>query len=109
MERVIDADAQTEVARHEVPPHWTLVLQWELVSHYQPELFAEVLLEELPELLQAPDRNSLGSYFSNQVRGVRDQPAFRQAVQELELVDYWQLYGWPEVCRPVGAHGFECE
>lgn len=60
-------------------------------------------------MLQAPGQNSTAYYFPAQIQGVRDQPAFRQMVEELDSVEHWQLCGWPEVCRPVGVDGFECD
>jgi TolB-like protein len=109
MRRVVDGGGEAGVQPNEIPPQWTLALQRELLAHYQPEAFARVLLAELPEVVAAPGQNSTGFYFIAHVPGVRDQPAFRRAVEELDLVDYWQLYGWPDVCRPVGARGFECD
>ncbi|NNF37747.1 MAG: hypothetical protein HKN71_03715, partial [Gemmatimonadetes bacterium] len=109
MRRVIDPDRQAQVTPDEIPSQWSLQMQWDLVGHYRPEVLAEVLLREIPGVLQAPGQNSTAYYFPAQIRGVRDQPAFRQMVEELDFVEHWQLYGWPEVCRPVGVDGFECD
>jgi len=32
----------------------------------------------------------------------RQDPQFANLVTELGLVDYWNEYGWPEVCQPAG-------
>lgn len=107
--RLIDPDSLAAVTLDELPERWTLVLFSELLSHYHPDLFAAFLLDDLPQVILAPGQNALGYYFAPRVQGVRDQPAFRQAVVDLDLVGYWQLFGWPEVCRPVGARDFECD
>lgn len=107
MRRLV-ASGAAEVSRDEVPNYRGPVLFRDLLIHYAPDVFAAVIRDDLPELAAAPGRNAMQYYFIRQVRGVRDQPAFRQLVEGLELVDYWHLYGWPEVCRPVGAHDFEC-
>ena len=33
---------------------------------------------------------------------LRRLPGFSQLVEELDLVDYWKQYGWPDDCRPAG-------
>jgi hypothetical protein len=38
----------------------------------------------------------------------RRQPGFEDLIRDLELVDYWREYGWPEFCRPLGESDFEC-
>ena len=108
MRRLVAPDGPTGVSLDELPDHRGPVLFRDLLTHYAPDVFAAVLRDDLPQLAPAPGRNALQYYFIPRIRGVRDQPAFRQLVEELELVDYWQLYGWPTVCRPVGAHDFEC-
>jgi adenylate cyclase len=109
MRQLVDSDSAAGVTQDELPEQESLVLFRELLSHYHPDLFAATLRDELPRVVPAPNQFALSYYFASQVRGVRDRPAFRQAVVDLELVGYWQLYGWPEVCRPVGAHDFECD
>ena len=39
---------------------------------------------------------------------VRALPAFKQLVRDVNLVDYWQQYGWPDHCAPVGEDDFNC-
>ena len=39
---------------------------------------------------------------------VRKLPGFRDLMVESGLVDYWQTYGWPEMCRPDGD-SFNCD
>lgn len=42
------------------------------------------------------------------MRDVRQLPRFKAFVKEVGLVDYWRQYGWPTLCKPVGAGDFAC-
>jgi tetratricopeptide (TPR) repeat protein len=42
------------------------------------------------------------------MREVRQLPKFKALVRDLGLVDYWNMFGWPELCRPLGDGDFEC-
>lgn len=39
---------------------------------------------------------------------VRRQPGFKNLIRDLDLVDYWRDYGWPDNCRAAGDSDFEC-
>jgi TolB-like protein len=38
----------------------------------------------------------------------RKLPAFKDFVEEINLVDYWRTYGWADACRPAGDNDFSC-
>jgi adenylate cyclase len=40
---------------------------------------------------------------------VRQLPRFKEFVREIGLVDYWNKFGWPDLCRPVSDDDFVCE
>jgi adenylate cyclase len=40
---------------------------------------------------------------------IRQLPRFKEFVKEIGLVDYWNKFGWPDLCRPVGDDDFECD
>ena len=42
-------------------------------------------------------------------REVRQMDEFKAYMREIGLVEYWRQYGWPDLCRPVGADDFECK
>ncbi len=49
-------------------------------------------------------------WFSDTATGaMRQTQAFRTALEELGLPDFYREYGWPDLCRPVGDEGFECD
>ncbi len=40
---------------------------------------------------------------------VRQLPRFKEFAKEIGLVDYWNKFGWPDLCRPVDDDDFECD
>ena len=42
-------------------------------------------------------------------REVRQLDEFKAYMREIGLVAYWQQYGWPDLCKPIGEDDFECE
>jgi adenylate cyclase len=43
------------------------------------------------------------------MKEVRQLPRFKEYVRKIGLVDYWNKFGWPDICRPVGENDFECD
>jgi adenylate cyclase len=43
------------------------------------------------------------------LREVRQLPRFKKLVKEIGLVDYWNRFGWPDICRPLDNGDFECD
>ena len=44
-----------------------------------------------------------------QYRQVRQSPQFKALLRDLGVVRYWQVFGWPEVCRPLSQGDFVCD
>ena len=42
-------------------------------------------------------------------REMRKEQGFKEIVRALGLVDYWQEYDWPDLCKPLGEDDFECK
>jgi tetratricopeptide (TPR) repeat protein len=76
--------------------------QW--AAHFgEPELALELLADVPPPYLLAN-----GTLWRPLLSEVRRRPEFKQIVLRLGLVDYWRVYGWSELCRPVGTDDFAC-
>ena len=43
------------------------------------------------------------------MKEVRKLPRFKKFVREIGLVDYWNKFGWPDICRPLDNGDFECD
>jgi TolB-like protein len=40
---------------------------------------------------------------------VRQTPRFKQFVKKIGLVDYWNKFGWPDMCHQLDNGDFECD
>lgn len=49
-----------------------------------------------------------GALWSPVMSEVRKLPGFKQLMTDVNLVEYWRTYGWPDHCRPIGNNDFEC-
>ena len=52
---------------------------------------------------------NIGRFWHPVMKEVRQLPRFKEFVREIGLVDYWNKFGWPDLCRPVGDDDFECD
>lgn len=43
-----------------------------------------------------------------QMQEVRQLPLFKEMIREIGLVDYWNEFGWPDICRPIAGNDFAC-
>jgi hypothetical protein len=76
------------------------------LAHYGDEANAA---EALRRAATAPEAAVLDALWLRDFAGVRREPAFKEIVRELGLVDYWRESGdWHPYCRPLGADDFEC-
>jgi hypothetical protein len=39
----------------------------------------------------------------------RQFPRFKELIRDIGIVDYWNEFGWPNICRPLDNGGFECD
>ncbi len=51
----------------------------------------------------------LFTYWAPVFHEVRQLPRFKEFVREIGLVDFWQEYGWPDLCHPAGDDDFVCD
>ena len=108
---------------------WTIDMSYSL-DDYKSDLEAAYLLsfgESLDdtrldfERILDPDPDAAAPYYAwfvwNRTNSslrraetrARAELARRTVVQELGLLDYWRVHGWPDTCRPIGNDGFECD
>lgn len=79
----------------------TILSQWAAYYH-EPELSLDLLIEVAPHLSHP------AMLWHPLSRDVRRLPGFKKLVRDLGLVDYWQVYGWSDFCRPLGDEDFAC-
>jgi len=69
----------------------------------EPELALEAIAEEL----RFTRVRLFGLWYPHMAR-VRQLPAFKDLVTELNLVTYWRASGWADACAPRGSDDFTC-
>jgi hypothetical protein len=79
----------------------TMLVLW--AAYYgEPELSLELLVDVAPHL------NHPAVLWQPLLRDVRKLPGFKDLVRNLGFVAYWHVYGWPDVCHPLGDEDFVC-
>ena len=46
---------------------------------------------------------------SKQAGEMRQTEIFRETLEDMDLLDFYRNYGWPDLCRAVGEQDFECD
>ena len=60
--------------------------------------------------LQAMRRsNTTFAFWIPVMAEVRGQPGFKELARDMNLLEYWREYVWPDFCKPVGEDDFECK
>lgn len=93
---LVESGRYTTIPERDWLAYWAAYLD-------QPELALELLAplaRELPTTAYVFWRPVYAS--------VRRHPGFKTLVTETGHVDFWREYGWPDLCKPVGANDFEC-
>ena len=49
------------------------------------------------------------SYWGESKRNYRQSNEFKDRIQNMGILQYWQQQGFPPQCRPVGEEGFACD
>jgi TolB-like protein len=60
-------------------------------------------------LAEKPNANVLGYLWADTMSELRQRPEALQLFRDLELPAYWDLYGWPPMCRRIDISEFECD
>jgi adenylate cyclase len=68
----------------------------------------EFALEILQELIARNSQNLYAAWFP-QMAAMRQLPEFKTLLREVGFLEYWNEFGWPDICRPVSEDDFECD
>ena len=68
---------------------------------------SELALKALEEATRRNAQNVVNAWIPS-MHEVRQLPRFKEFMREIGLVGYWREFGWPNLCRPLGADDFEC-
>ncbi|MBT8070758.1 MAG: hypothetical protein KJO80_10035, partial [Gammaproteobacteria bacterium] len=104
-----------EAMRETLDDHET-ALAWLRNTYRQSEKFDYEIAfwaawHDDPELaLQALQRYPAPTSFWQKVMtDVRQEPGFKDLLQQAGLVEYYQAFGWNDFCQPLGEDDFFCE
>lgn len=53
--------------------------------------------------------SDISSIWEPKGRKVRQLPRFKKLLREIGLVDYWNKFGWPDICHQLDNGDFKCE
>jgi len=53
--------------------------------------------------------SSAGFIWHAVFREIRQTSRFKELVREIGLVDFWNDFGWPDLCKPTGDGDFKCD
>jgi TolB-like protein len=68
-----------------------------------------VLLVYSERLLDTPNRNFMQNFWAPKATTFRQRPETLQLFHDLGLPAYWDLYGWPDLCRRTDVNNFVCD
>jgi tetratricopeptide (TPR) repeat protein len=55
------------------------------------------------------DLSNISFIWSRVYHEVRQLPRFKELIRKIGLVDYWEQFGWPDLCRPLDNGEFICD
>ena len=53
-------------------------------------------------------RIRIENFWFPELSAVRKDPRFPRLLEQAGLIEYWNEYGWPDLCKPVGD-GIVCD
>jgi adenylate cyclase len=84
---------------------------WQLCNiAYWSTYFAdlELAMEAMEESIRITPENIYTFYFPL-MKEFRQMPRFKELIKKVGLVDYWNKFGWPDICHKLDNGDFECD
>jgi len=69
---------------------------------------SEFAMDLIEKLVSSNPKTIFFSWFPI-MKEVRQTPRFKALVKKIGLVDYWNKFGWPDICRQLDNGDFECD
>jgi hypothetical protein len=69
---------------------------------------AEGLFAVMPKAIPS-DATILTGLWTPVAKTIRQHPQMQAFARDHGLLELWQARGWPDLCRPLGDGGFECD
>ena len=80
-----------------------------MAAYFGDPEFAMDVIEKAEKAESSHIYAGLEDLWSPVMHEVRQLPRFQKIVREVGLVDYWEQFGWPDLCKPIGDGDFVCE
>jgi TolB-like protein len=65
-------------------------------------------MDQLEKLINI-DAGGINNCWYPVMHDVRQLPRFKKLVKKIGLVDYWNKFGWPDICHKLDNGDFECD
>ena len=65
-----------------------------------------IKMNALEKLIDINAQNLL-MFWSPHMQQVRRLRRFKELIREVGFIEYWNEYGWPDMCRPLGGNDSE--
>jgi eukaryotic-like serine/threonine-protein kinase len=69
---------------------------------------AELTADAMEKVLRIQAADAL-FFWLPVMREVRQKPRFKALVKKIGLVDYWNKFGWPDICHQLDSGDFKCD
>ena len=79
-----------------------------LLTTLNPTFSLPEVVETARTIPDRPNTMSLYHFWTDGYAEFRSSNAGHQLIKDLRLPAYWDVYGWPDSCRPVGITDFTC-
>jgi TolB-like protein len=68
----------------------------------------EFAMEAIEEAIRINPENIYTFYFPL-MKEFRQMPRFKELIKEVGLIDYWNQFGWPDICHKLDTGDFVCD
>jgi TolB-like protein len=68
-----------------------------------------LLMRASERIMETPNRLVMQDFWVARAAAFRQRPEALQLFRDLSLPAYWDLYGWPNVCRRTDVNNFVCD
>lgn len=67
------------------------------------------LAMDITEKLATSDPKTIFFAWFPVMHEVRQLPRFKSLIKKIGLVDYWNKFGWPDICHQLDGGDFKCD
>lgn len=80
----------------------------DVLATLNPAFSLPLVVENASVISSLPNSLIIFYFWTDGYAEYRKSPAGHQLIDDLKLPAYWDVFGWPDFCQPVGAKDFSC-